>query len=363
MPHFTFRSSRSWLVGAALLGLTLTVDGCALLRRPTSLFATPGPEAPTVLQPAATLNDVIAAVNANTMRVASYVTYDARISSNGIVNIPLLTANIAYERPRNFRLRGSTAITGPEIDLGSNDDEFWFWIRQSQPQAIYHCRHDQFANSPARDALPVEPQWIADALGLVYLDPTLPHEASLTPVDGKLEVRTKLYHPTGTRTRTTIIDATRAWVVEQILYDSRGQLIASSKASDFRYDPLTQVSLPKKVAIRVPSQSLSFTIDLGNVAINTYAGDAAMLWTRPTIANTPNYDLGGAAAPAAGTIAPPTPVREMPFPGQPLPVAPQQSPAAMPAVGFNAAAVDTSTAPAAPMVSRLPAGGIALPPR
>ena len=94
-------------------------------------------------------------------------------------------ANIALERPRRFRLRADTMITGPEVDLGSNDELFWFWVRRSPEPAVYFCRHDQFSSSVARQVLPVEPEWLIDALGVATLDPAGDHSGPVAVGQGR----------------------------------------------------------------------------------------------------------------------------------------------------------------------------------
>ncbi len=341
--------------------MMLATSGCAGFRRPMNPFATQGPVAPAVLQPNPALGDVIAAVNANTARVRSYVTYDAKITAPGMLGLPLLTASIAAEQPGRFRMRASTAISGPEIDLGSNHEEFWFWIRRNEPPAIYHCRHDQFANSPARDMLPIEPGWVADAVGLVTLDASLPWEGPTPRGNGRLELRSSVYHPTGMRSRVTVVDAERAWVLEQHLYDSAGGLLASSGASEFVYDPVAQVSLPRKVSVSVPSQSLAFAIDMGHPAINVPPGDPAQLWTRPQFAGTPAFDLGAPTRPAFGQASSSEPARELPFVALALPTSQESIPAI--ALQNDSDELDTPADVLAPTVSRIPSTGVALPPR
>ena len=44
-------------------------------------------------------------------------------------------ADIAFQRPRSFRLVGAKFI-GPEVDLGSNDELLWFWVKRAQPPAL-----------------------------------------------------------------------------------------------------------------------------------------------------------------------------------------------------------------------------------
>ena len=77
--------------------------------------------------------------------------------------IPRCGPTSPIQRPRCFRLRADGI--GPEVDLGSNDQLFWFWIKRSQPPAIYFCRHDQFATSRARQMIPIHPNWLIEALG------------------------------------------------------------------------------------------------------------------------------------------------------------------------------------------------------
>ena len=78
--------------------------------------------------------------------------------------------------PKRFRLRAETGITGPELDLGSNDEVYWMWVKRADRPAVYWGRHDQFYQSAARDLLPVPPDWLIEALGVVQLDPTGQHE-------------------------------------------------------------------------------------------------------------------------------------------------------------------------------------------
>ncbi len=128
---------------------------------------------------------------------------------------PTLRASIAYERPRRFRLRAETGLTGPEVDLGSNDQVFWFWVRRSQPPAVYFCRHEQYLTGRARQIIPVDPSWVIEALGVAELDPGLPHQGPFPAKGNRLEVRTIRETPEGPTTKVTIIDALTAWVMEQ----------------------------------------------------------------------------------------------------------------------------------------------------
>jgi hypothetical protein len=343
---------RVQLMAWLLVGMLL--PGCSW--RGGNLLAPRGPQAPVVLQPGATVQQIIAAVNQNTSRVQSYVTYNARFSVPGLTAIPLMQGNIALERPLKFRLQAGTAVSGSEIDLGSNPEHFWFWVRRNEPPALYFCRHDQFANSAAPQMLPVDPNWIGDALGLVELNPAAPYEGPFPRPDGSLELRCAISTPSGPMTRVVVVDKDRAWVLEQHLYDSASAPVASAIAENFVYDPVTLVSLPRRVTIRVPKADMALAIDIGTLAVNTPAGDPAQLWSMPALDGYPRVDLG--------TTIPGTPLQT-----SHVPLAPATPPAFATPPSFPVAPAITATQPAAvapagtaPVVLRLPPGGISIAP-
>jgi hypothetical protein len=269
----------------------------ATCQRPlfTNPFSAPGPAAPQVLMENASREQIVAAVNQNSARVQSLTVTNAAITIQDMWGLPILSGNIAAERPGRFRLTAATAVTGQELDLGSNDELFWLWVRRNQPPAVYFCRHDQFANSNIRQVMPVEPAWLLAALGMVDLDPASVFDGPLPRGDGTVELRSWLPSANGTLQRITVIDARRAWVVEQHVYDQSGtQLLASAIAESHRYYPIEQVSLPERVVIKLPTANLAMRINLGGVQINQLQGDRAQLWTLPTFEGYPQYNLGGA---------------------------------------------------------------------
>ncbi len=270
------------------------------LRNP---FIQQGPPAPEVLTTGASLDQVVSAVNLNAGRIQSYQTNNASITVPGIPGIPLLRGNIVAQRPGRIRLQASTAITGPEVDMGSNDQLFWFWVKRNEPPALYFSRHDQFVGSAAQQVMPIDPKWLLDAIGMSQFSPNDQHQGPLPHGDGTLEVRSIIQSPTGTLTKSTVIDARRAWVMEQHIYDSGGQLMVSSRARRHRFYPAMGVSLPQEIEIRVPAMQLALTIDVGTVLLNQVAENPA-LWTLPVLSGYPQIDLGSAppgAVPAVGS--------------------------------------------------------------
>jgi hypothetical protein len=248
-----------------------------------------------VLPEVSTRDQIIAAVNQNSSRVRSITATSASITIPDTMNLPILTANIAAERPGRVRITAGTAITGQEMDLGSNDQLFWMWVRRNQPPAVYYCRHDQFANSAIRQMMPIEPSWLLSAMGMTEIDPASVVDGPLPRGDGTVEIRSTMPSASGVLQRVTVIEARRAWVIEQHVYDPTGQtLLASAVAETHQYYPIEQVSLPQRISLRLPTAGLALKIDMGTVQINQLSGDSSQLWTMPAFDGYQRYDLGGA---------------------------------------------------------------------
>jgi len=286
-------TSLAWFIAV----VALFAGSGASCQRPLAFspFATSGPPAPQVLPEGATREQIVAAVNQNSSRVRSITATSASITIPDTLNLPILTANIAAERPGRVRITAGTAITGQEMDLGSNDQLFWMWVRRNQPPAVYFCRLDQYANSAIRQMMPVEPSWLLSAIGMTEIDPAQVVDGPLPRSDGTVEIRSIMPSASGNLQRVTVIDAGTAWVVEQYVYDPSGRtLLASAVAESHQYYPAEQVSLPRRIALRLPTAGLALKIDLGTVQINQLAGDPSQLWAMPAFEGYQKYDLGGA---------------------------------------------------------------------
>jgi hypothetical protein len=286
-------TSLAWLIAA----VALFAGSGASCQRPLAFspFAPPGPAAPQVLPEAASREQIIAAVNSNSSRVRSITATSASITIPDTMNLPILTANIAAERPNRIRITGGTAITGQEMDLGSNDQLFWMWVRRNQPPAVYFCQHDRFANSAIRQMMPIEPSWLLSAIGMTEIDPAQIVDGPTPCSGGTVELRSIMPSASGNLQRITVIDARRAWVVGQYVYDPSGRtLLASAVAESHQYYPVEQVSLPQVISLKLPTAGMSLKIDMGRVQINQLSGDPAQLWSMPAFDGYQKIDLGGA---------------------------------------------------------------------
>jgi hypothetical protein len=253
-----------------------------------------------VLPAQPTLDQVINTVNRNSLGIVSFATDEATLSGP---NFPTLRRTVVafmrpqvsgpaagFEPPRQFRLRAES-ILGPELDLGSNQELFWLWVGRAEPPAVYYCRHDQFATSPARNSIPIEPDWLVEAMGIVTFDPAQPHTGPILLTGGRAEIRSTREGIDGPMTKSTVVDLQRGVVVDQRLYDPRGQLVAAATAVEHRLDPLTGLTIAKVVDIYAPRMGIQMRIDLGNVRLNRPLANAAELFTLPTYSGSPLVDM------------------------------------------------------------------------
>jgi hypothetical protein len=342
-----FRNSLGSLLAVAVL---LSASGATCQRQlMVNPFAAPGPAAPQILPEGATRDQIVAAVNQNSSRIQSITATGVTITIPDMLSLPLLSGNMAAERPGRFRLTAGT-IAGQELDIGSNDELFWMWVRRNQPPAVYFCRHAQFANSNIRQFMPIEPSWLLAAMGIVEIDPASVIDGPVPSARGQgtVELRSWLPSASGRLQRVTVIDARRAWVIEQAIYDQSGTtLLASARADSHRYYEREQLSLPDRVTIQLPTANLRMTINLGVMQINQLAADRGQLWALPTFDGYQQIDLGGAVpgTPLPGPAAP-SPLRGIvptsypSYPTTPYPVTPAYGPSAPPTGASSGATVD-----------------------
>jgi hypothetical protein len=243
---------------------------------------------PRLLPESATLDQIVTLVNDNANRVQSLQSTQATLSLPGA---PSLRATVALAPPRRLRLWADGSLTGRELDLGSNDELFWLWVRRNQPPAMFVCRHDQFATSNARQIMPVEPQWMIDAAGLAKFDTTQPLEGPF-PVHGdRVEIRSHQLTAAGAITQITVVDQWEGTVVEQDVYNPQGQLLAVARANRFKHDPASGAALPRSIDVNWPTAQMSFHLDVADWLVNSIPPDNFTWWTKPEYQGYPDVDL------------------------------------------------------------------------
>jgi hypothetical protein len=213
------------------MALTLGLSGCRAFNN-GSLSSTTRPLGERTFD----LDRFVAEHNQNAERIQS-LTAKPSIGVAGRVMRASADGRLALERPRNFKLELSS-MNDKKADIGSNDEEFWFWVQNDKDHSIYWCRYgDLDASSLAIDH---QPDWIIEALGLRLITPA--EAAQLKPRKGRETGTTELSFPPTrsageTYTRMMVVwDKTRR-IKEHRIYTGNGpkpQLLARADVKNFK---------------------------------------------------------------------------------------------------------------------------------
>jgi len=273
----------SIFIPALLMGLCLT--GCASVQTLFKRRDVPPPQL--TAQP--TLEQITSTVNRNSQTIRNFTTESASIYLPGVM-IPL-HSRLAFERPKRLRIQGSVSSLGSqEFDFGSNDDLFWLWTRKGEKE-MWYCRHDQYPISPVRSAIPIDPDWLLEALGIVEFKPTDQHFGPTRLADGNWEIVSHCNTPSGQYIKRTVIDSKIGWVIRQELYTPQNQLVALAEATDLRFDRGTGIYYVKKVSVQCQGMDGRMTIDLGSPTFNTSVPMASSMFLMPTFEGYRAVDL------------------------------------------------------------------------
>jgi len=274
----------------SILVVLVLFSGCETFK---NAFRSKDPKAPpliTVQSP--TLEQITSAINRNSMAIRNMTTENASILIPGIL-WPMQT-RLTFERPKRLRIQGTaTTLGGQELDFGSNDSLFWLWVRRLPEKEIYYCRHDQFPLCPVRSMVPIEPNWLVEAIGIVEFMPNDQHEGPVMTDDGNLAIITRRQTASGQFVKRTIIDGKNGWVLRQEMYSPQNELTALAISSDHRCDKGTGVLYARHIEVQCQGAEGKMTIDLGTPTFNVTMPFSSAMFTMPTFDGYRPVDLCG----------------------------------------------------------------------
>ena len=195
----------------------------------------------------------------------------------------VVQGDMALERPRNFSLVLSGGPSRMKMaDIGSNDEEFWFWVKdRSRTKEYYFCEYDETGKSPLATTL--QPELIVEALGLRVIPEAEAAGCTIQPgpTPGTLALT---YKPTKTQgetlTRMTILSESSRRIREHRVYSGEGAgktLLAQAVVKGYQPVPLPsetggsdeEVFLPSSLRIDWFQEKLSLDVTMSNPKVNT----------------------------------------------------------------------------------------------
>jgi hypothetical protein len=281
---------------AMLVGSLLLVAGCTrwnMLKGPDNTKNEPVGKAPSV-------PDLVDYLNNNSSRMNSFRCTELDMSCIVGSQRYGVRGRMVAQKPRNF-LMAADMIGAREVDLGSNDQEFWWWIKRNDPPYQYFCSYKDLASGQVGQIpFPFQPDWIVDALGMGNYGPAGRYTLEVEP--DKLKLIEKTRSPQGRPVRKVIVMNRRRVrppapqvTAFLLLDDATGQEICSAHISEVQVDNGKTGKggvLPRRIEFRwsMPNnQTLGLAMRLDDVTMNPNI-DPVTFARRP-LQGVPSYDL------------------------------------------------------------------------
>ena len=217
-----------------------------------------------------------------------------------------LGGQMACQKPRDFRLK-AMVLGQPAVDIGSNDQEFWYWISKAEPPHVYKCSYTELAKGKVRTPFPFQPDMVLTALGVAEYDPKGTYQIKASPKT--LELIQDTVSPTGQPVKKITVfnrmvsQPGQPQVLAHVLRDSKGGLICQAHIHKVQVDRGTGAVLPTKVTIEWPSQKITMKMDLSDVQVNVIdKALASRLFQRADLNNLSVYDLALGTVDAPGGL-------------------------------------------------------------
>ncbi len=212
-------------------------------------------------------------LNDNAGRVRTLKVDEAAIDTSFENQTFSVRGRLFAAKPRNFRMK-VMVVGKDELDIGSNPQEFWFWAAKNKDPYQYFCAYkDVDAGNIQGMPLPVQPEWVMEALGLgPYSSP----EKYQLEADAKtIRLIEKTKSPLGSPIRKVIVmqrqpvKSPQPQVTDFLLVDDRtGQEICSAQVESTKVDRATGAILPYKMTLSVPSQRMKMVLRLDGLTVN-----------------------------------------------------------------------------------------------
>ena len=225
-------------------------------------------------------SELLADHNANAEKVTSIEAQPSiSVTANGRTS-PGLSGHLALELPKNLKLQLDSTM-GQEADIGSNESEFWFWVKRNDPRSVYFCNYNDKGESPLTTSM--QPDWIIEAMGLRAIPDDEIDKMTVTqgknPGEAVLAIRQ--WTPQGVEViREMVVSETTKQVREYRLWSAdRKQLLADAVVLDYGYfnvapseanELASSVHLPKKMRLNWIQERIALDVQMNRkVTVNS----------------------------------------------------------------------------------------------
>ncbi len=271
-----------------LLFLLVVSSGCESMRHRLA-FHRPVAAELCVLAADATKDDIVNHLNDHIGKLYAWRSDDVKITAKQH-GVPIsMAAKMAVESPRRLRLVVGS-LAGNEVDLGSNPERFWFWMRRSDVHGIMTASYDDVEAGKPLGPVPFQPEWLIESLGVI---PITSDDFQMSERPGTprcVALTSDQVTPAGkTVRRTMIVDVGHGTIAEHTLRDASGQLIARALLSQYQRER-NGARLPHRIDLHWPDNGVELTLRIGQIEVNP-VNVAEQIWEMPSYPDSPVIDL------------------------------------------------------------------------
>lgn len=186
-----------------------------------------------------------------------------------------LTGGIVFDKPRQSTIYMDSRL-GREVQVGSNDKEFWFYSKRMDVPGLYYAKHEDLYKT--RLKAPFHPLWMMQGLGVEPVSFSTPPR--FEEDRGNLKAVAVEVGPNGRAVRRVVlIDMTRNVVKGNYLYDESNKLLASIEINS--HVPVGGQLVPNKMRLVWVNGEDKSAMDMELTDIRVNTGQRAVM-TRPT---------------------------------------------------------------------------------
>lgn len=189
-----------------------------------------------------------------------------------------LTGTVAYSKPEKFRMMMST-ILGKELDIGSNNEHFWYWSKHGEPSALHFVNRSEINKAKLKS--PFDPKFLLGALSITQID----YEgAKIDSYNGNWRI---IKEANGQNITTCItVDPIKKLIIGRSVYDKAGTLTAASEVKSWQI--VNDHHLPRTITMIWYEEKVNVNLTLKFPVVNRIVNDS--MWVMPNI--NPKIDMG-----------------------------------------------------------------------
>lgn len=282
-------------VGAILLACGCSNSKWGMIRAPQPTASVPASEP-------ITAERLVANLNRNAQQLRTLECQDLELDCRQRHQPIGLLGWMVCQQPRSFRL--AAKVAGSQVvDLGSNDQEFWYWISKAEPPYLFHCSYEDLARGQARMPFPFQPEWILEAMGMAEHNPVSAtvqmHPTTVELIEQGASSQGQPVRKITVFSRTPSGLQVRDFIVQDA---ATGKEICAANIAEWQQ--VNGLAVPKRVRFQWPAEQIELKLKLGEVTVNRpLEGERmARLFTRPNMANVQSYDLARGLDAGAGPV-------------------------------------------------------------